>query len=320
MDTEEVVGSLSADEKAYFDTRGEAEIKDTPAPQVSEEPKPEPEAVEVDVDAELADADVSDDTEAPEKPTGQSKVPLAALTKERAKAKAEAERRIEAEKKAAILEDRWNMVLASQQQQQEQPAPVEQIPDPALDPLGALNWATQQLKDAREKQAAEAQKTEAERRADAEWQQTYRAVNDDYTASVAAEPTIKSAHEYLLNSQGEEFMAMGMSREEAQQEISRIEAQHIAFAARSGKKIGPYIMGLAKARGFKAEAPKPADPAADMDKLSEAVEGSTSLSDGGGAAPAAVNSTAIANMSPEQFEAWLSKPGNQAKFKRLAGG
>jgi hypothetical protein len=319
MNTE--VTSLSADEKAYFDTRGEVEVKDTPAPQVSEEPsKPEPEAVEVDVDAELAETDVADDTEAPEKPTGQSKVPLAALTKERAKAKAEAERRIEAEKKAAILEDRWNMVLASQQQQ-EQPAQVEEIPDPAVDPQGALNWAIQQAKDAREKQAAEAQKTEEQRRADAEWQETYRAVNEDYTASVAAEPTIKTAHEYLLNSQGEEFMAMGMSREEAQQEISRIEAQHIAFAKRTGKQIGPYIMGLAKARGFRAEAAKPAaDPASEIDRLNEAVAGSTSLSDGGGAAPAVTNAQSIADMSPEKFAEWIGKPGNAAKFKRLAGG
>ena len=33
-----------------------------------------------------------------------------------------------------------------------------------------------------------------------------------------------------------------------------------------------------------------------------------------------MNDTTNADMSPDEFGAWLSKDGNQAKFRKLAGG
>lgn len=320
MSTEEVSGSLTASEQAYFDSKGSTEVKDDPAPAAVEAPEPETPVIEDAETAELVDADVLDDVEAPEKPTGQSKVPLAALTKERAKAKAAETARIEAEKRAAVLEDRWNRIL-EQQQQVEKPAAVE-IPDPLADPQGAIEWATNQIKAQQAKEAEQAQQTEADRKAQAEWTEIYTAVNQEYTAALADTPDIKSAHEALLDSQGQEFLAMGLSKEESQQEITRIEQQHIRYAKQRGIPIGNYILSLAKARGWKPGTVQQADvvdPGKEIDKLAAAVDGSTSLSQSNGAAPVAANAQSIADMSPEQFEAWLNKNGS-SKFRKLAGG
>jgi hypothetical protein len=321
MDTE-VTGTLSETEKAYFDSRGEAEIKAEPT--IVEETT-QPDTVEpVDdgaTDAELADVDALDETVEPEKQTGQSKVPLAALTKTRAEMKAERDKRIETEKQNAVLMDRLQRIVEAQQQPEQAKQQVAEIPDPAVDPQGAIEWATNQIKAQQEAQKQYEKQTAEQQQAQAEWQQIYTAVATDYEQAVAADPSVKAAHEYLLNSQGEELMAMGLSKEEAQAEITRIEQAHIRFAKQRGVPIGEYLVNLAKPRGWRPQAqPTPtADPNAALDKLAAAVDGSTSLSNANGGAPQVMNAEAIANMSPEQFEAWLNKNGSN-KFRKLAGG
>lgn len=312
--------TLSAEEQSYFDTRGATEFKDIPAVDEHIEPVIEDSTAVEPVDAEIEPEDI--DAETGEKATGQSKVPLASLTKTRQEAREERNKRIEAEKRAAVLEDRWNRVLEAQQSQQEAQQPqVDEIPDPNASPMEALAWVTKQITATKEAEAARAAETQQTQRAEQEWQQVYTAVNNDYTEAVAADASINDARDALIQSHGQELLAMGVPPERIQAEITRIENEHIRYAHSQGIPIGKYVKGLAQARGWTAKAAAPpVDPGEEIDRLSAAVEGSTSLSNAGGAAPRTLDAKAIGDMKPEEFEKWLAKDGNQAKFRKLAGG
>ncbi len=312
--------TLSSEDQAYFDSRGETEIK-APADAAD---KPEPAAADPVADAEVGDdeADIAEaEAEGEQQPGAEPKrVPLAALTKTRQEARAERAGRIAAEQRAAILEDRWNTALQQMRPQQEQEA-APAIPDMS-DPQAVLDWARNELVGRKEREAAEAKERTEREAGQRAFQQAYEAVNDTYTKAAKADPEIVEAHNAVRNSLGNELLAMGYTEAQARSEIGKIENQHLVYIAQNNLEIGPYLKSLAKARGW---APKPkADPAEDAQervaRLADAVDGSTSLSGAGGGAPRVLDAQAIANMKPDEFEAWLGKPGNHAKFKKMAGG
>lgn len=306
--------TLSAEDKAYFSTRGETT---TPPEVTTEEETTTEEVVEpIGVETEEAEETTSEESD---KPTGQSKVPLAALTKERNERKAIAARLAETERKAAILEDRWTQLLASQQQpvqpQVEQPAPL----DPSKDPLGVVN---ELLTDMQQRKQSEADRTRQEREqqaANEAWNKTLGVARAQYEAAATSDPAFEATYTALRQNIGAEYMELyGMSAAQAGAEVDRYEAQQIAYAVDRGIDIAAHMRKLAKARNV-APPPK-AEPAEDIDKIAQGVNGSTSLSNAGGGRVAATNAQSIADMSPDEFGAWLSKDGNQAKFKKLAGG
>lgn len=315
MENENVGESLSSEEQAYFESRGEAPIKPEPETQ-PEQPKPDEITVDLDDDEpeEQAPAGAED---APAQP---KTVPLAALTKTRGELKDTKTKLSDLERRNAVLEDRWNQILAAQQQPAQSAPAEEQIPDPETDPQGAIAWATAQIKAINDGKKAEAAKTEQQKAAEREWAETYTAVNKSYNAAAETDPLINEARDYLIDSVGQEAMAMGLTREQAQAEISRVEAEHIRFAHKQGLEIGEYVKKLAKARGWagKGKAEAQPDPKAEIEALAEGVEAATSLSAAGGAAPKTVRAQDIADMSPEQFEKWLNK--NPNAFRKLAGG
>lgn len=300
--------SLSAEEKAYFDTRGESEVTADPPEASKEEAGDEP-AVE------LVEAPEEQSEGSAEKEDGKRKVvvPLRALTESRGETRTEREKRVAAEQRAAILEDRWNQMFAAQQKQEQEPA----VPDQS-DPLARLNWAANTVQSIVEKQTADEKARTEQEHASREWKQTVDKVTAEYNEAVAEDAEIATAYDALRKSQGMEFLAMGLSQQEALAELQRLEADHIAYAASKGINIGRYLTSLAEARGWK-RAEKKADSGADLEKLAEAVEGSTTLSGAGGGAPKVTDAEAVANMKPDEFEAWLSKNGT-AKFRKLAGG
>jgi hypothetical protein len=95
--------------------------------------------------------------------------------------------------------------------------------------------------------------------------------------------------------------------------------QIVIGAKQRGLSSAQVIYELAQGYGYTPKAAA-ADPADALDRLEKSVAGATSLSASGGARPAAgMDAAAIANMSPEQFGAWLAKNGERG-FKKLAGG
>lgn len=317
----ETDGGLSAEEQAYFDTRGESvpEQKAEPAPEEAPAETPEP-AAEPDAEPE-SEPEAAEEPD--DKPTGKSPVPLAALTKTRNELKEAKKAREDAERRAAILEDRWNMVLAAQQQPQEQKTEPPAIPDPETDPIGALKWMREQVSGITAKSAEqEKQQREGQQRQEA-WNRTVATVSKAFNDAAAEDPTVNEAYQAIFASAAGEMKAMGLSDPEIKAQLTQLENQHISFIASRNLDIPAYVKGLAGARGWKpAEPPKKDEPKPEeqIDKLAKNVEESTSLSAANGAAPTTLSAQAIADMSPSDFEAWYSKPDNQKKFRRLAGG
>jgi hypothetical protein len=310
--------TLSAEDKAYFDTRGETVAPETTTtePETTTEEVAEPVAEEAEETAELT----TDEADG-EKPTGQSKVPLAALTKERQALKAEKVARAEAERKAAILEDRWNQALA---QREEPPKPAAQQPpalDPNKDPLHVVNELLTDFQQRKQSEAEYERQTKEQQAANDAWDKTLNVARAQYEAAASADEAFEPTYVALRVSLGREYMeAYGLSEAQAKAEVDRYEAQQIAFAVDRGIDVATHMRKLAKARNVSAPAKEAPKPAEDLDKLAEGVNGSTSLSSAGGGRVASTTAQSVADMSPDEFAAWLGKDGNQAKFKKLAGG
>jgi hypothetical protein len=99
------------------------------------------------------------------------------------------------------------------------------------------------------------------------------------------------------------------------------ELKQIVIAA-AQQHISPaeYIHSMAKEWGYAGPKPAATDAVANLEKVEQAIDASTSLSSVGGSRPqAALDAKAIADMSPSEFETWFAKNG-AAKFKKMAGG
>lgn len=304
--------SLSAEEKTYFESRGETEVKDIPPAAETEAAEPQTEVV----DPEVADIEAVDEVKAEEgdeKPKVHKVVPLPALTKERQKSKELSQKLEEASRRAAILEDRWNQILSQNQTTQEQPKVAERPTEP-FELLGYLadkiEGQEKTAEQTRQQQAEENQRQQALREL-AETEQAFRAANADYDDAVS----------FVAQSRDQELQVLfPMSTPEQRRQTIMAEWQQIVGNSRATRhNPAELIYGLAKQRGYVKAAPQK-DPAAELEKLQEAVDGSTSLSEASGGAPETMSAQSIADMSPEAFAAWYAKPGNTDKFKRLAGG
>jgi len=122
-------GELSAEEQAYFETGGES-------------PLPAEEAPPAEGNAEQPPAEGQQQEEAPRDEKGKF-VPHQALHAEREEHKRTKSELAEIRQKQAVLEDRWNTILAMKQQQE---APKEEgPPDPNEDIFAYAKWQGEQL-------------------------------------------------------------------------------------------------------------------------------------------------------------------------------
>lgn len=316
--------TLSAEDKAYFDARGETAAApalvaddDQGIAPVDDLAGGDPSGEQGETVDDVIDPDAPAD---PDKPTGQSKVPLAALTKERNARKEEARARAAAEQRAAILEDRWNQALATKEPAKAAEAPAEV--DPNIDPLAAINELVTTTR-AERAAKAEAEKQQRERDAQNEaWNKTLDRAKSEYSEAATDDPAFEETYVALRQNIATEYMeAYGLTQQQAIAEVNNYEAQQIEFAVSRGINVADHMRKIAKARNVTAPKKAPAAPApgTDLDKLAEGVKGSTSLSAAAGGAVAQSTAQSIADMSPADFEAWLTKNGAE-KFRKLAGG
>lgn len=305
--TDEATDALSAEEQAYFDTRGEAEIKPVPEPEVVEEEKPEIE--------EAGEEEVAVDP---------PKVPLAALTKERQAAKELKAKLADTDKKLAILEDRWNTLLKVQEPPKTEVVADDPEPDPEKDIFAHSAWQARQIKAVTEAMKTRDQ-SEQQARAAADEDNAIWSLWKQSAASIKAErPDFDDAMNFLSEARLKQMQAYAVVDERFGDEAQRVaqlnaELKQIIKTAKA-KNINPAdaVYQIASTYGY---APKPKVDTEQLERLEKAIDGSTSLSAVGGSRPAAaLDAKAIADMSASEFEAWYAKPGNQQKFKRLAGG
>lgn len=290
-----------------------AAAKATDAPAVAPEPVAADPAPEPAPATDAAPEPPPPQDEAPEE--HDRRVPLKALQEERQK-RAEAERRAaEVERKIAELSARFDQVAPKQP---EAPPP----PDPETDPIGALKYQNEQLRElrTREEQARYEQELNAV---------AYRAA----TEFAAQAPDYRDAYQYAINSRAMELRALGTPDHAIPDILHREEMNLIATAHSNGRNPAEAIYQFAKARGFQAPQPAPAtmavapapapvapQPVAPNPALQQA-KAAVAASASSGGAPAAKGELSVAeisNLKGAAFDAAWNKMfgGNKSSIFR----
>jgi hypothetical protein len=249
-------------------------------------------------------------------------VDLRALQEARAEAR-------EAKRHAAVLEQRWNDFLTGQksrQQPQEQAPATPEMPGDD-DPLGQLKWLKERHLEQEQSRAEAEQRQQAQAAAQRENEQVYGIARQQFSEAVQADPSVGAAFEAVKQSVARELSAFGLTGDALQAEYNRIEAGYVRHAIMNRIPLANYIKGLAAARGWQpggavpgAQAAAAAQPSIDPAKVAQAQQRHMSLSDApGGAAPAPMTAKDLAAMSDKDFNAWMSKRGNESRFEKIMG-
>lgn len=276
------------------------------------------------------DDDIGHDTDDIEQPPEPTKAePETAAVKEppqmvdlRALQEARAEIK-ETQRQNKVLSDRWDAFLAGQTAHKPvaETAPPE-IPQWGVDPLAAGEWTQKQIIEMRDAQAAQQRETQQRTQEEQQFQQAFTKVDADYNAALSVDPTLSQAYDKLRESQGKELLAMGYTIPQAQQELQRLEREHVQYVANRGLNIADYIRAMATARGWQAGAPAVAPPVTrDLGAVAASQSRHMSLSDAnGGEVANPVDAKALAGMTQKQFNAWMAKNGNSKALDEMMGG
>lgn len=222
-----------------------------------------------------------------------------------------------ADERLAIL----NEVLGKAGEPAPASAAADVMPDPQVDPIGALQFATRKI------QALESQLNETKQQA--EDRENSRAMKDAYIRDAQAylkqAPEFGEAYEYLVQSQHEELMATGMHDQARRMRMVAQQERAIVQQALDAR-ISPaqMIHRMAIARGFKPASVPAKDAANDpMKRIGELAQAQktagASLTNAGGTSGEGLTLAALADMDEEQFAAVSAKLG-KAKMRELMGG
>lgn len=322
---------LSAEETAYFESGGEAEITDTGS-----------------------DASTTTESAAPagDKPAAEAKpaksendhVPLATFLSEKQTRKDLEKKNRDFETQIAELRGKFSILdklKAGEQGEGDKPAgPI----DPAEDIFGAVNQLRETIAQRDKREADEKAANAASQKAataDQTFVNSYRSDAEKFKAGDPAKgqapvPDYMDAYNHLLQSRAQELMAIGYDNPNdplltPDEKEAAARAIHDALTAdergiaelafSKGKSPAQIIYDLAQKRGY---AKKGAAPAADEseDRLATIERGqraNKSLATAGGpGGEQDMTGEQLAAMSLAEFEAWADK--NPAKAKRLMGG
>lgn len=319
--TDQSNSGLSAAEEAYFTSGGETEIAADPAPvadpagEPSLDPTADPAAV---VDPAPQDRD----------DRGRF-VPHQALHAEREEHKKTRSELQTLREQQAILNDRWNTMLAVTKPQEQQP---DAPPNPEEDIFAYAKWQGDQIKALTEKvenrdKAEEQARTVADqdREVWGHWSQaaqTYATENTDFGDAV----------KFLSDTRSAQLKALGVvdpnfSTDQGILNQINAELKSIVVAARSqGQDPAKVVHELAKAYGFAGtKAPTPVPAATELAGKIAQIDAAQTASRTLAAAPGRdagdpMSPEAIANMSTTEFDTWMKDPANAKRFQQMMGG
>lgn len=314
---EENTGGLTASEQAYFESGGTTEVVESevtvtePAAQVE---APQPGTTE---QPELA---------AQERDEKGKFVPHGALHAEREEHKKTKAALEEIQRNQAVLNDRWNTLLAANKQQ-EQPK-EDTPPDPTEDIIGHLQWQAKQFeadKAERQKQTQEQQQreqaTQQEQAIWSEWDSSVTQVK----ASIADFDDATGFLANLRDNQLKAFASVDPNFGNQQTRVAQINAelrQIILQAKQSGQDPAAVVYQLAQGYGYtNAKQPNPQQETIDkINMIDEAQRGSKTLAASNGTNTGdPLSAEAIAAMPAKEFDAWLKDPANERRFNALMG-
>ncbi len=314
---EENTGGLTAAEQAYFESGGttdviEQEAVTTEQPAVTE------------VSQEPAQAE----------PAGQERdekgkfVPHGALHAEREEHKKTKAALEEIQRNQAVLNDRWNTLLAANKQQQEQPK-EETPPDPAEDIIGHLLWQGKQFeadKAERQKQTQEQQQREQHQQQE---QVIWSTWDNSANQAKASIPDFDQATGFLAqlrDNQLQAFASVDPNFGNQQARVAQINAelrQIIIQAKQAGQDPAQAVYQIAQGYGYTAnKQPNPQQQTIDkINMIDEAQRSSKTLTASNGTNTGdPLSAEAIAAMPAKEFDAWMKDPANERRFNALMGG
>lgn len=312
--TDENTSGLTAAEEAYFASGGDEST------------------LEADTGSEMAalsvDEAVSDQpedlSEQPERDDKGRFVPHGALHAEREEHKKTKAALEEIQRNQAILNDRWNTLLATGKPQQEQPK-EETPPDPTVDIIGYMQWQADQTKQINEKMAAE----ERQRQEAAQHQQQEQVIWSTWDNSVnqakTAIPDFDAATGFLAqlrDNQLQAFASVDPNFANPQARVAQINAelrQIIVQAKNAGQDPATAVYQIAKGYGYTVAEPAPDNNK--IDKIIQAQAGSKTIAGTNGNAMAdPLSAQAILDMPTAEFDAWVQNPANAKRFEKMLQG
>lgn len=307
----ENVDGLSAEEQSYFESRGEK------APEAVTSAEPE-------VGSEQGN-EASEGQEGKEQ--GRKMVPVNALHEEREEKKELRRKLEEMERKQAVLDDRWQRILAASEQQQAAPQPEQapQVPDPEQDIFAALKYEREQRMALEAKITGQEQQTAEQQLVAQMERQIWGKWESDGAQFNQSTPDFRDAALFLAEARDKQLASMAAVdprlADKAYRDFVMNEElkQIVVGAGQHGISSAEQIYNIAKAWGYTGPKPK-ADDAAGIQKLADSVAAETSLSAAGGTrAGVPSTSEAVAAMSDSEFDAWFEKNGVKG-FKKMMQG
>ena len=306
MVDETETAELSAEESAFFESGGEAELK--PEPEVTEQPEKaegEPEAA------------------AEEHPEKGKFVPHGALHAEREKHKETKAQLEDVARRQAVLEDRWNTLLKVNEGSKEKAADEDPMPDPETDIFAYAKWQARQyekvsskLSEREQQETQSRDQMQQEQQIAREWQQSVQSFS-------AETPDFNDAAGYLAGLRVQQLQALGLDQASINATIDNEVKGVVMQAKQAGRNPAELIYLYAKASGFTGKKAEPGkDEAAEKLKALEAAQnGSKTIAGSGGkSGDDPLTPQAIADMPPAEFDAWISKPENERRFQQMMGG
>lgn len=335
---------FTAEERAYFESRGEtglpvAPAVDAPTPAPAAEKPAAPSAEGDDPDGTIS---IDESGMHRDKRTGRF-VPHGAFHKEREGRKAAETRASEQAIELARAKERLDILAKALEggdvAKPAQTAPAKDDdpePDIETDFVAHAKWQAREIARMR-KALAESQSSVTAKLSEVEMGNAYRS---DAIAFMREQADFRDAYNHLVSVLDAELTHRGLDDPAKRlAEIARLEREEVAFASKRGVRPAQHIYKLAELRGWKAPAAK-TDAAAASAQLSDEVKiassaaaeelarlekgqnAARSLSSAGGSAPAPLTGEAIASMSEAEFDALLRKsgPNHNAALRKLLGG
>lgn len=304
---------FTPEETAYFESGGETPIPDSEgaAPQAETPDQP---------------AQPEEQPQPQERDDKGRYVPHQALHAEREEHKKTKAELDAIRQQQAVLNDRWNTILALKEQETKQEEPA-QPPDPEKDIFAYSKWQAEQM-DALQKELAD-EKAQAQQRAQIEQQEAaiwneWENANRSYAAEA---PDYADAVKWLSETRVNQLRAFASinpafaSDEGINRQIDAELRSIIIGAREAGVSPAKVVHDLAVSWGFKSATPaepKLPDQLAAVAKAQEAAKTVGQVP--GRAGGDALTPDALAAMKPEEFQRWYADPKNARIFEQMMGG
>lgn len=146
-------------------------------------------------------------------------------------------------------------------------------PDPNVDPLGSLTHQLGKLQKQLDTLVTSQTEVQTQTLQEKQAQAFFTQVNNNIASFKTTHADYDDAYKHLVKMRTQDFMDMGMSKDEAQNAMNQEEMQITVRAMQAGKNPGAIAYSMAQRYGFKASA-APVPPENKLDTIKKGLEAS----------------------------------------------